>query len=320
MKCLICNNEYKSNAGLGKHIKVSHHLTTQEYYDIYIDNSLSNKYCSICGKENKFNNFIVGYNLGCCTEHTNLLRYGATNVYASEYAKQKMKQTKLKRYGNPNYNNRNKAIETTLREYGVTNISQAPEVKKKIQNTNMKKLGVPMPYLSKAVQERMCDTKEKRYGDRHYTNREKCYNTMKKKGFISKDERVFETVLIDNSIEYTPQYHKDPRYPFYCDFYLPKYDMFIEINIYPAHGPHPFDSNNQEDIEYLKVWQEKANKGMGIYLDWINRWTNVDVNKRTTAKQNRLNYFELYSLEEIQKFFKDELNIIVDINNLYHNL
>ena len=88
MKCLICNNEYKSNAGLGKHIKVSHHLSTQKYYDIYIDCSLSNKYCSICGKENKFNNFIVGYNLGCCTEHTNLIRYGVTNVYASECAKQ----------------------------------------------------------------------------------------------------------------------------------------------------------------------------------------------------------------------------------------
>lgn len=75
-----------------------------------------------------------------------------------------MKQTKLQRYGDPNYNNRDKAVETTLREYGLNNIAQAPEVKKKIQNTNMKKLGVPMPYLSKAVQERMCDTKEKRYG------------------------------------------------------------------------------------------------------------------------------------------------------------
>ena len=319
MKCLICNNEYKSNAGLGRHIKVSHLLSTQEYYDIYIDCSLSNKYCSICGKENKFINFIVGYNLGCCTEHTNLIKYGVTNVYASEYVKQKMKQTKLQKYGDPNYNNRDKAIKTTLSTYGVNNISQVPEIKKKIQNTNMKKLGVSMPYLSKAVQEHICDIKEKRYGNRHYTNREKYYNTMKKKGFISKEEKVFENVLRNNSIEYIPQYHKDSRYPFFCDFYLIKYDMFIEINIYPAHGPHPF-TNSQKDIEYLKIWQEKANKGMSIYLDWINRWTNVDVNKRTIAKQNKLNYFELYSLEEIQNFFKDKLNIIVDINSIYHNL
>lgn len=319
MKCLICNNEYKSSAGLGRHIKVSHHLSTQEYYDIYIDCSLSNKYCNICKKENKFINFIIGYSLGCCTEHTNLIKYGVTNVYASEYAKQKIKQTKLQKYGDSNYNNRDKAIKTVLNEYNVTNISQAPEIKKKIQNTNMKKLGVPMPYLSKTVQERICDTKEKRYGNRHYTNREKYYDTMKKNGFISKEEKVFEAVLINNSIEYIHQYYKDLRYPFYCDFYLIKYDMFIEINIYPAHGPHPF-TNSQEDIEYLKVWQEKANKGMSIYLDWINRWTNVDVNKRTIAKQNKLNYFELYSLEEIQNFFKDKLNIVVDINSIYHNL
>lgn len=89
MKCLICNNEYKSNAGLGRHIKVSHHLSTQKYYDnSYIDCSLSNKYCNICGKENNFINFIAGYSLGCCTEHTNLIRYGVTNVYVSEHAKQ----------------------------------------------------------------------------------------------------------------------------------------------------------------------------------------------------------------------------------------
>lgn len=31
MKCLICNQDYESNAGLGHHIKSSHKLTTKEY-------------------------------------------------------------------------------------------------------------------------------------------------------------------------------------------------------------------------------------------------------------------------------------------------
>ena len=232
MKCKICNKEYKSNAGLGHHIKSTHNISTQEYYDNYIDNSKNNKYCAICNKENKFIDFICGYTTGCCTEHTNLIKYNASNVYASEYVKQKIKQTKVAKYGDPNYNSRNKAIQTTLDLYGVSNVSQAPEIKAKIQNTNMKKYDAPMPLLSKKVQEHMCDTKEKRYGNRHYTNRDKFYETMKKNGFISKPERLFEYILTINHIEYKPQYHKDYRYPFNCDFYLTKYDMFIEINIY----------------------------------------------------------------------------------------
>jgi len=320
MKCIICNKEYKSNAGLGHHIKSTHNISTQEYYDSYIDTSLNNKYCKICNKENKFINFIAGYTTGCCTEHTNLIKYGVTNVYASDYAKQKMKQTKIAKYGDQNYNNRSKAIQTTLALYGVTNVSQAPKIKAKIQNTNMSKYGAPMPLLSKKVQEHMCDTKEKRYGNRHYTNRDKFYETMKKNGFISKAEKLFEYVLINSCIEYKSQYHKDFRYPFYCDFYLPKYDIFVEINIYLAHGPHPFNSNNQEDLKFLAEWKQKADNGKTIYYDWINRWTQIDVNKRNIANKNKLKYYELYSIEEIQEFFKNIFNISINANEIYQNL
>ena len=92
MKCLICKNEYVTNAGLGHHIKSCHLISTKEYYDRYIADT--NKKCKICGKMNKFTNFICGYSVGCCTAHTNLIKYGVENVYASEEVKSKIKQTK----------------------------------------------------------------------------------------------------------------------------------------------------------------------------------------------------------------------------------
>lgn len=320
MRCLICNSDFKSNPGLGKHIKSTHRISTQEYFDQYIDSEHKRKFCPICHKENRFVNFIVGYNLGCCTEHTNLIKYGVTNVYASEYAKQKMRQTKLLRYGDANYNNREKATKTVLQNYGVKNISLDSKIRAKIHATNMKNLGVAMPCASQTIQERMRDTKETRYGNRHYTNRDKFYNTMKEKGFISTDEKAFEKILIEHGIEYRPQYNKDPRYPFHCDFYLPRYDMFVEINIYPAHGPHPFNPTNPDDLKLLHEWKERATTKSSVYSDWITRWTEKDVTKRTIAKTNHLNYIELFSASEIQEFFKEKFNIVVDVDRIYQNL
>ena len=308
MKCKICNKDYKSNAGLGHHIKSSHNMSTQEYYDTYIKET--NKNCPICNKPNKFINFIVGYTVGCCTEHTNLIKYDVTNVYASKHAKNKIKQTKEERYGDPNYNNHAKSIKTINDRYNVqvTNISQVPEIKNKIYKSNINKLSVPMPFMSSEIQLKIEDTKMERYNNAHYTNRDKFYNTMKQNGFISKYEHAFEKLLIKHNIKFINQY-KEERYPFRCDFYLSDFDIFIEINIYPAHGPHPYKEDNIEDHKILNEWLTKANDGKIIYLDWINRWTIIDVNKRNYAKSNDLHYYELYNFEEINDFIKNILNL-----------
>lgn len=321
MKCLICNQEYKSNAGLGHHIKRSHHLTTKEYYDSYI--AATDKYCPICRKENRFYNFIYGYTTGCCTEHTNLIKYGTTNVYVSEFVKSKIKQTKLYRYGDENFNNHAKSINTINKIYGVNvnNVANVPQIRKKIYQTNMKNLGVAMPFMSDKIQTKIGDIKEEKYGERFYTNRNKFYRTMKKNNFISKYELALEEVFKMSNIEYIPQHKDKIRYPYFCDFYLPKFDMFIEINIYPAHGPHPYNSTSIEDQNLVDTWLNLANNGKTIYLDWIKRWTEVDVKKRNTAIKNNILYYELYNLDEINIFIKNVLNISnINIYDIYQNL
>lgn len=87
--------------------------------------------------------------------------------------------------------------------------------------------------------------------------------------------------------------YKDERYPFYCDFYIPSEDLFIELNRFWTHGSHPFDSSNIDDIEKLHIWQELS-KISDFYKNAIYVWTQLDVKKFKIAQENNLNYKVIY--------------------------
>lgn len=95
----------------------------------------------------------------------------------------------------------------------------------------------------------------------------------------------------NNNIKFIRQY-KSSQYPFACDFYLTDYDTYIEIQGLWTHGGHPFDKNNQNDIDKLNFWKSKKSE---YYKDAIKTWTIRDVQKRNIAKNNNLNYYEFFS-------------------------
>ena len=78
--------------------------------------------------------------------------------------------------------------------------------------------------------------------------------------------------------------------------YIKSEDTFIEIQGYWAHGPHPFDSNNKEDINLINQWRKKANKN-NIYERAIDYWTHIDVITRKVAKENNLKFIEIFDRE-----------------------
>ncbi|MFW6281209.1 MAG: DUF7487 domain-containing protein [bacterium] len=104
-------------------------------------------------------------------KRTKLEKYGDGN-YCN---KEKIKQTKLEKYGDGNYCNKEKIKQTNLEKYGVTNVFQDKKIKEKIKQTNLEKYGVENPYVFKS--DLWNYNLNKKYGDKNYNNKEKIKQT-----------------------------------------------------------------------------------------------------------------------------------------------
>jgi len=115
--------------------------------------------CDICGNEKKISYYkylknIEKYNIYSC-------------VKCSSF---KNKLTKLDKYGEKNYNNREKFKSTCLEKYGVENPQQNQEIRIKTLITNMAKYGGVSPRSSKEIQKKQKKTTIKKYGKNYYFN------------------------------------------------------------------------------------------------------------------------------------------------------
>ena len=101
-------------------------------------------------------------------------------------------------------------------------------------------------------------------------------------------------------IDYFVQY-RSADYPFMCDFYLVKKDMYIEINGYWMHNTHPFNELSINDLATLNKWTKKASSS-SQYKYAIYVWTKSDPEKRKYGQ--KLNYVELWNMNDIDNFIK----------------
>ncbi len=159
-------------------------------------------------------------------------------------------------------------------------------VKRKPTKTSFKRGNIPRNKGKKGVQHWVEGQKE-RY-----------YETLRKHNYYSGMSKAEQNYLQELLKKYDKddiiyQYHLDTRYPFNCDFYIKSKDLFIEINKWRHHGPHPFNPSNLEDIELLNQWKEKAKVSKQYQAAIITR-TQRDVKKIKCAKDNNLNYILIY--------------------------
>jgi len=269
----------------------------QKMYHYFMDDpDLKLGICPVCGNRCKFKTLNFGYWNHCSSKcattdenvidklhQTNLKRYGVESVFQSDDVKEKIKETYIEHYGvdnpmkNKEYRDRQSEIMKLIcnsEEYK----SHIQEKIKKRENTCIKKYGV------KNVSE-LEDVKIKRYVTKKKHN---TFNT-------SKIENELIEYLSKNNIKYIHQYVSE-MYPYNCDFYLPDYDLYIEIQGNWTHGTHPFDVNNIDDINKLEILKEKSKTSV-FYKTAINIWTVRDVKKRETARNNNLNYLEIFSID-----------------------
>lgn len=262
-------------------------------------------------------------------EKTCMMRYGIKNGGGSKEAQEKIKKTSLQHFGvdHPwkSKEVRNKCTETLKKEYGVTspfqlnstkkkilskygvdNIMKLQTIKNKIQNTCLSKYGVDHPWKSKEIRNKCLESFKENTG---------CNSPIQMIGIV---EKVFETRKRNHTLNtskpeeqlYKDIYsifpsvirqHKESRYPYHCDFYIPELDMFIELQGSWTHGKHPYNSNSIKDQVILEQWKERSEEHP-FYKTAIKVWIEGDVKKRNCAKEHNLNYIELFSKEDINLF------------------
>lgn len=138
----------------------------------------------------------------------------------------------------------------------------------------------------------------------------KKYNTAKKNNSFNKSKVEEECYILlkEKYPDIIRQYRSD-LYPFNCDFYIPSLDLYIEFNGSDLHGFHPFDKTNKDDIlrlndliERSKKLKEQDKRVKNRYDYSIYTWTDLDIRKRNTVKENNLNFIEFWNINEVKEW------------------
>lgn len=109
--------------------------------------------------------------------------------------------------------------------------------------------------------------------------------------------KVFPDLIYDSKI--------DERYPYYCDFYIPSLDLFIEINGHPSHGSYPYIENDKRSME----------ESYKLYGDWLKTYTVRDVEKYNKAVDSKINYLRIYPSTSIEENYKINNFMFIEVIN-----
>lgn len=247
-------------------------------------------------------------------EVTLIERYGVDNPMKLDATKAKIRNTCLERYGveNPRQSNEviDKARQTNLERYGEISYAKTVEGLSRIQATMKERYGDKNFMRSDAhldvaadMREKARQTQLKRYGAEHYAQSDDFREHVaerKAKEMATKLERgtfntsqpeefVYETLCDRFGADDVMRQYVSDKYSFACDFYVVSRDLYIELNLHWTHGGHWFDGSNSDDMSRLTEWQSRG-RDEEAYAVAAKVWSDSDMTKRATAKDNKLNY------------------------------
>jgi hypothetical protein len=224
-----------------------------KYYN-YVGNIKRNGLyrCNECSKlirsekvKELFTNTEIKESIILKTKNTNLSKYGVDNPMLLDVNIKKSKNKKFDKYGDVNYNNGEKNKITCLGKYGVDSYSKTSDYKKKYKKTCNDRYGVDNVFKSAFIKQKIKNTLIEKYG---------VDNPMKFLAFFEKAQKSsIKKLKYDKSITYQGSYeldfinycisknikiengpvidyiHYNLNRKYYSDFYLPDYNLIIEI-------------------------------------------------------------------------------------------
>lgn len=244
-KCPFCNTEFEyskyqinikkkqpdklifcSKQCSGKYYAIKqHNEETNEQKQIKaqkISNTLKEKEIKLTHeqKQNRLNNLNKYWSRFSSKERSEINKQSAI----------KAKQTKLKRYGDENFNNRKKASETNIQKYGVENTFRSKKAIKRLKEINQKKYGVDYffsnrdkfkeislkrygtfhPMKNKEVKGKISNTKYMNWGNKNYNNQEQFEKTFLERYGVTRPFYIQE--FKDKANETKLERYGDPNY------------------------------------------------------------------------------------------------------------
>ncbi len=186
--CQICDRSFTTFLGLITHLnRWSNCISSlEEYYVKYIKNNNVNNICNNPNCENitPFESMASGYKKHCSSKC----------AMSNPKRILKIKNTKLKRYQNKNYNNREKCRKTNKLKYNDSFYTNT----KKRKSTNIEKFGVEYPFQNDTIQERFNNTIKNFSENKKQKIIQKRKNTCQQKynhNSPSGDPKIIEKIL-----------------------------------------------------------------------------------------------------------------------------
>jgi len=252
-------------------------------------------------------------------EKTNVQRYGVKSPQQSPEIREKTKETCKDKYqvSNP-FQLVDKVQEGMIKKYGKPFPQQVPEIKEKTVQTNIEKFGFPTPAQNSEIRKkisRILQTGEVR---------EKKYNSLKKKGTLklSDEQKDFYEYLKKIDQE-TLENQLHPVLKLVIDYYMPKYDLWVQYDGIYWHGKiraeSEFQSKNIEKTAKRDILQNITIPNLIRF--WSDNVKEAIKNKTTEILikdtiENKLNEIT----PSCHQFKKKNQYYTEDINNLPFNI
>lgn len=200
----------------------------------------------------------------------------------------RQKRTNLLLYGDENYNNLEKMKQTKLAIYGDT-FGTRNKIAKTKSTLNQQ-----------IISDKMVQTRRNKYGDAYMSDVTGMTHTWRvsmdnNKKNMSKWELEAYNALLSKFKIVKFNYYNELRYPYLCDFYIEDIDTFIELQYHWSHGTEPYTGTPEQE-QMIEYWKSRN------WLSNIKVYTIKDVNKRTWALRNNLNYLEFFTKDEFTKW------------------
>lgn len=197
---------------------------------------------------------------------TNLSRYGVENYGQTKECREKMTETKIRKYGE-NYGSyiMEKASKTFYERTGYKRPSQSPEVRRKMIKTSIERYGCENPAQSSEVKEKMAKTCLERYNclrpAQSPTIKEKIAQTLYRNGSVATSKQQLYLFNLYNQNE-----HVFLNYPishFNADICIPEEKLDIELDCGGHNLSVKIGQLTQEEFDQKEIMRNNIIKREG---------------------------------------------------------